>query len=285
MLFACEKPRKAGHLERSPPQIAMLALVFIVIVVALATWAGWTLWRSLLLHANFTVGNSSRKFIQRQVRYQASFLLLALVVAVVASALAAQGTAQVFGIGTLNSPVQAEAFGFVHTSASWLQVGSLLTLGFGLATGVLVSASLRGVANWPEFLRTFGWRIIVLSAANALSEELIYRGAIVAAAQGRLEPSQTALLSAVLFALAHVRGQAAGMAVVAGSAVVGWFLAHAVLQTHGLFWAWCAHFTQDVVIFAGFIARTVNPLLSTDAPQNGAPVASAERQASSAYRK
>jgi membrane protease YdiL (CAAX protease family) len=156
--------------------------------------------------------------------------------------------------------------------ASWLQLGSLLTLGFGLATLALVSASLRGITNWPEFLRRFGLWVIVLSAVNALSEELIYRGAIVAVARGLLEPSQIALLSAMLFALAHIRGQASGIAVVAGSAVVGWCLAHAVLQTHGLFWAWCAHFVQDIAIFLAFIAAMANPPLNMDAPTSGAPV-------------
>lgn len=236
----------------------MLAIAFIVVAIALVTWVGWELWRSPLLHTECIADSPSRQFIRRQVGYQASFLSLALVVATLANALAAKGAGQVFAIGALDSSANVEAFGVVHMAgASWLHAGFLLTLGFAFATCVLVSASLQGVANWPQFIRTYGWWIIVLSGVNALSEELIYRGAVVVVAQGRLEPLQTALLSAILFALAHARGQAGGAAVVAGSAVVGWFLAHAVLQTHGLFWAWCAHFVQDVIIFAGLIARTV----------------------------
>jgi membrane protease YdiL (CAAX protease family) len=231
-----------------------------------------TLAFSVATHSSADEGKP-RGFIQKQVRYQTSFFVLAVVVAVLANSLATQGSGQVFGIGALASPIQAEAFGFTHMDgASWLQLGSLLTLGLGLATLALVSASLRGIANWPEFLRRFGLWVIVLSAINALSEELLYRGAIVAVARGLLEPTQIALLSAVLFALAHVRGQASGIAVVAGSAVVGWCLAHAVLQTHGLFWAWCAHFIQDIVIFFAFIAATANPPLNMDAPQSGASV-------------
>ena len=251
----------------------MIALVLTVIAIALATWAGWVLWNSPLQLTRSAAECQSRQFIRKQVRYQVSFLMLASVVAVFAILLATQGGRQVFGIGTLASPIQSEIFGFAYMpGASWLQLGSLLILGFGLATMALFSASLRGIANWPEFFRRFGWWVAVLSAANALSEELIYRGALVAVAWGLLEPSQIALLSAVVFALAHIRGQAAGIAVVAGSAVVGWSLAHAVLQTHGLFWAWCVHFTQDVIIFAGFIANTANLPLNSDAPQSGAPV-------------
>ncbi len=251
----------------------MIALILIVTAVSLATWAGWALWRSPLLLTQNADEGQPRGFFQKQVRYQTSFFVLAVVVAVLANSLATQGSGQVFGIGVLASPAQTEAFGFAQMDgASWLLLGSLLTLGFGLATWALVFASLRGIANWPEFLNRFGLWIIVLAAVNALSEELIYRGAIIAVAQGLLEPTQIALLSAALFALAHVRGQASGIAVVAGSAVVGWCLAHAVLQTHGLFWAWCVHFMQDVIIFCAFIAATANPPLNMDAPKSGAPV-------------
>jgi len=187
-------------------------------------------------------------------------LVLASLVTVFAGFLTVQGGWKLFGLGLISAPVQAEVLGLAHIADfSWLQLGCMLTLGFALATYVLVSTSLRGVANWVEFIRKFGLWIIVLAAVNALSEELIYRGAVVSVAEGRLGSSDIALLSAVLFALAHIRGQAAGIAVIAGSAVVGWCLAHAVLQTHGLFVAWCVHFAQDMVIFAGFIAMTEQP--------------------------
>lgn len=245
----------------------MLTLFVIVSAISLATYAGWTLWRSPLLSPQSANEGHPRGFIQKQIRYQASFFVLVVVVVQLAISLAFEGSGQVFGIGAIASPVQTEALGIANVNGlSWLQLGTLLTLGFGLATMVLVSASLRGIANWAEFLRSFGVWIIVLSAVNALSEELLYRGALVAVAQEILEPAQIALLSAVLFALAHVRGQTSGIAVVAGSAVVGWCLAHTVLQTHGLFWAWCAHFVQDAIIFTAFIAATINPPHNMDAP-------------------
>lgn len=243
----------------------MLALIVIVIVIALVTWAGWVLWRSPILFTESAVECRSRSFIQKQVRYQASFLALALLVTVFAGFLTIPMGWKLFGIGLISAPVQADILGLAHVvDFSWLQLGCMLTLGFGLATYVLVSTSLRGVVNWVEFIRKFGGWIIVLAAVNALSEELIFRGAVVSVAEGRLGSSDIALLSAVLFALAHIRGQAAGIAVIAGSAIVGWCLAHAVLQTHGLFVAWCAHFAQDVVIFAGFIATTGQPPINIE---------------------
>lgn len=244
----------------------MLSLIIIVIAVLLATWAGWVLWRFIASGTTSSVDD----FVQKQTKYQAAFLSLALVVSVLSYAISAQVAGQVFGIGSLSSEVHAEAFGFAHAAmSSWLQFGVLLTLGFGLATYALCSSAFRGIDNWSVFLRRFGGWVVALAAVNALSEELIYRGAIVAAAEGQLYPWQTALLSAVLFSIAHVRGQANGAIVVIGSAVVGWFLAQSVIQTHGLFWAWCMHFVQDIVIFAAFIAEVANPAFKRDSPRSG----------------
>ncbi|MDX8399210.1 MAG: CPBP family intramembrane glutamic endopeptidase [Gallionellaceae bacterium] len=236
----------------------MLSLIIIVIAVLLATWAAWVLWRSIASGSTSSVED----FIQKQTKYQAAFLSLTLLVSVLSYAVSTQVAGQVFGIGSLNAEVHTEAFGFAHAAmSSWLQFGILLTLGFGLATYALCSSAFSAVANWPVFLRRFGGWVIAFAAVNALSEELIYRGAVVAASEGQLYPWQTALLSAVLFSIAHVRGQANGAFVVIGSAVVAWFLAQSVIQTHGLFWAWCIHFFQDVVIFAAFIANVANPAL------------------------
>lgn len=234
----------------------MLSLIAIVIAALLATWVGWKLWRSIS-PATITTADA---FVLRQLKYQAAFLVVALVVSGLTFAASAQGASKTFGIGALSASVQVEAFGFGHAAlASWMHLGILLTLAFGLATYVLCLPSFRDVASWSIFLRKFGGWVVALAALNALSEELIYRGTIVATAEGLLHPWQTALLSAALFSLAHIRGQANGLVVVAGSAIVGWFLAQSVLQTHGLFWAWCMHFVQDMVIFAAFIATAANP--------------------------
>ena len=163
----------------------MLSLIIIVIAVFLATWAGWALQNSLSPSTSTFVGG----FIQKQSKYQAAFLVVAVLVSVLSYAVSVQGAGQVFGIGALSSQVQVSAFGFGHTMmSSWLQFGILLTLGFGLAAYMLCSSALREINNWPIFLRRFGGWVVIFAAMNALSEELIYRGAVVAAAEGVLYP-------------------------------------------------------------------------------------------------
>lgn len=252
----------------------MLSLFLIIAAVCLATSAAWTLWRYLARHIADAIAESPRGFIQRQVRYQIAFGALAVIVVVLAHPLSTQERTRVFSIGALASPVQMEAFGLPYVDGvSWLQGGCLLTLGFGLATLALVFGSLRNIQNWPVFIGKFGFWVIAISAINALSEELIYRGAIIAVARGVWKPSHVALLSAALFALAHVRGQATGFTVVTGSAVVGWCLAIATMQTHGLFWAWCAHFVQDVVFFLSFLGAMTEAMHRHDTAQNSGAVA------------
>ncbi|KJJ97289.1 hypothetical protein UB44_16680 [Burkholderiaceae bacterium 26] len=252
----------------------MLSLVLIIAAVCLVTSAAWALWRYPARLTEGAAGESPQGFIRRQVRYQIAFGALAAIVVVLAHQLSPPERARMFSIGALASPVQMEAFGLPHVDGvSWVQGGCLLTLGFGLATLALVFGSLRNIQNWPAFFGKFGFWVIAISAVNALSEELIYRGAIIAVARELWEPSQVALLSAVLFALAHVRGQASGFAVVSGSAVVGWCLAMVTMQTHGLFWAWCAHCVQDVVIFLSFLGAMTDAVQRHDTAQSSGPVA------------
>jgi hypothetical protein len=41
--------------------------------------------------------------------------------------------------------------------------------------------------------------------------------------------------------------------------LLGWLLAKSVLETNGIFWAWCIHFLQDIVIFSAFVMAAAKP--------------------------
>jgi len=38
---------------------------------------------------------------------------------------------------------------------------------------------------------------------------------------------------------------------------LGWLLAKSIAETERVFWAWCIHFTQDVIIFTGLFLVTL----------------------------
>lgn len=188
-------------------------------------------------------------------KYQAAFLLIAFTVVATAYAL----SNSFLGLGDINAPFEIGVLNLeVNPLVSWTVVGISLVIAFGIPTYFLVSSSLSKVVHWPSFLSKFGGWILFISALNAFSEELVYRGALITISEQHLTSWQTALLSAVIFSLAHIKGQTNGVLILMGSAIVGWCLAYSVLQTHGLFWAWCIHFTQDIFIFAAFIANMSN---------------------------
>lgn len=128
----------------------MLSLIIIIIAVLLATLTGWALWKSLSSCTTVLCGD----FIKKQSKYQAAFLIVALLVSILSYVVSVPGADQVFGIGALGSEVQVNAFGFSHAAmSSWWQFGILCTLGFGLTTYMLCSSALRRINNWPVFLR------------------------------------------------------------------------------------------------------------------------------------
>lgn len=101
--------------------------------------------------------------------------------------------------------------------------------------------------SWSQLPR-LAPAIVGFAATNALAEELIFRFGIVAPLNGRHSTSTIAFLSAGAFGLAHWRGMPGGAVGVVMSAVLGYFLARATLETYGLGVAWAIHFVLDVLI-------------------------------------
>lgn len=201
-------------------------------------------------------------------KYQVIFLFIAFSVGAMAYAL----SNNFFGLGDINAPLVTGTLHLgIKASVSWLIIGIGLIIAFGVPTYFLVSASLSKIVNWSSFMSKFGGWIILISALNAFSEELIYRGALISVSENNLVTWQIALLSAVIFSLAHIKGQANGTLVLIGSAIIGWCLAYSVLQTHGLFWAWFIHFTQDIFIFSALIAGMANKKLERHIGYAAAP--------------
>jgi membrane protease YdiL (CAAX protease family) len=95
--------------------------------------------------------------------------------------------------------------------------------------------------------------ILIFAAANAYGEELNYRAALLAPLENVLGPSPALLLTALYFGMQHYYGMPYGVLGVLMSALVGWLMGKAMLETRGFFWAWCIHFCMDVAAF-GFIA-------------------------------
>lgn len=98
--------------------------------------------------------------------------------------------------------------------------------------------------------------ILLYATMNAFSEEMSFRAAFLATLPKSMGKSQSLLLTATYFGLAHYWGVPYGPVGVVLAGLLGWLLGKIMLETRGFFWAWFIHFLQDVFIFA-FLAMGI----------------------------
>jgi membrane protease YdiL (CAAX protease family) len=138
----------------------------------------------------------------------------------------------------------------------WSKLGpiSALMLATGVAAFVLVSDSASFGPS--DRLLTALPTVVVLSAVNALSEETAFRAAPLGSLAGVLGRSQSLMLVAAYFGIAHYFGMPSGVLGILMASLFGWWVAKSTIETGGIFWAWAIHLVQDLVIFS-FILWTV----------------------------
>lgn len=100
---------------------------------------------------------------------------------------------------------------------------------------------------------------VPLSLANATSEELIFRVALLQGIPATvpatvLGAGGVAIASGILFGLPHYGGRPGGAVGVVLAGFLGWLACTATLQTGGIGWAWVLHVVLDVVILGVVIA-------------------------------
>lgn len=198
---------------------------------------------------------SNRAFLNAEASYQLSALSVTIILLGVLALLSRSNLRSYFRVGKINAPVEPEpSIGLrPDEDETWLQVGLNFTVIITVVTAgvvwvsqfstVEIGRSLLGLAPW----------VLLFAVINAFVEEVIFRLGVVVPLAGRLPNSHIALVSGAVFGGVHYFGTAPrGIAGLALAGFIGWFLAKAVLETGGLFWAWLIHFVQDVVLF-GFI--------------------------------
>lgn len=157
-------------------------------------------------------------------------------------------------------------WGHTHTSASainWLGInGKTSWRRTGLEMGTVISVAtfvfmFFAVKNkgfsLQAVLDNWYW-ILLFSAFNALTEELIFRFGVVACLSGYAAKSTILWVSALIFGLAHYNGYPNGVIGVAMASFLGWLLARATIETQGLGIAWSIHFVQDVIIIGALFS-------------------------------
>ena len=94
--------------------------------------------------------------------------------------------------------------------------------------------------------------VLLLSALNAVNEEVSYRSGLLAPVYQVIGKGQAMALTAVFFGLAHYGGSGllAELPNMGMIAFLGWWMGKSMIETRGFVWAWFIHFVNDIPVFA-----------------------------------
>lgn len=193
------------------------------------------------LHAN--------AFINTQLKYQTLALLLAMLVLVITLKLSPESKS-LLKIGNLEKlPVKEKWLGISGLS-SWKTNAWQLAIFISLATATFMFFAVQYTSGFSYFQWGFLPIVLLISATNSFSEEIIYRFAINGNLMAINSKGTILLASAVLFGLPHYLGFPSGLLGVIMAGVLGYVLSKATYETQGMGIAWFIHFLQDVIIFS-----------------------------------
>ena len=181
----------------------------------------------------FAVGKRTTSFVQYQI------ITLLATIAISAVALVASPNSSIYKLGDLKAP----ANNFIGAS-----YGAFTLIAFAITTLVVYLQVVRGKEVNKSLLIRFTLIALPLSAMNALTEELIFRAAIMQSMIHVAGPMIVVILSALLFGIPHYFGNPGKLPGVVMATFLGVIAAQSVFDTGGLGWAWIMHFVQDVPI-------------------------------------
>lgn len=230
----------------------MKSLFIILMVVAAALLliaaAGFTKTIQLQLHQDV--------FINKILNYQLFALALALLVSLGVLLLRADAR-QFLSLGKLTTIAEKESWLGTNGKSTWRMNGMQLLFFISLATGIFMFIALKFTNTLTNFQWSFVPFIVLFSFTNALSEELIFRFALVGGLYEQFPKWSILVLSAVLFGLPHYAGWPNGVTGVFMAGVLGYVLCKATVETKGVAVALVIHVFQDLIIFTALFMMNV----------------------------
>lgn len=203
---------------------------------------------NLQLHQNQIINNLAR--------YQLIALITGLLTMTLVIYLFPQSK-QLLRIGQLFVIAEKEKWLGINGKSSWQSNGLQLLFFISLATGVFMFLGVKHTNSQDNFQWWFIPWVLLFSLTNSISEELIFRFALIGGLDQYYSKITIQLLSAVLFGLPHFYGNPGGITGVIMSGLLGYILCKATIETRGLSIAWTIHFIQDLIIFTALMMMTI----------------------------
>lgn len=232
------------------PSIETTQIILALSIVIVAAFTIFKLWR---VAQSIRFAFSQDEFINGHLRYQLSLMLLALIVTWFAYLQNELSFSSFFSVGNFAATSSIASHLGLDFTSNWRTDALVLLFMLTAGTSVFVFMQIRGTQFQYSLLLPYLPWIVILALTNSLSEELIFRLAVVVPLYDIVKPAHIALLSAAIFGLAHFGGMPHGLIGMLMAAILGWFLAIAMMDSHGMGIAWILHMAQDVVIYLGMM--------------------------------
>jgi uncharacterized protein len=198
------------------------------------------------------------EYIKSQSKYQQRLLLAAVFVLCLLQLYAPETLSRFFSIGYLAAPSTKVEWLGIAEGETWLSLGLTLSISITAATFAFVYFQFREkVGKLRHTFSYAGW-ILLFSAGNSFSEEIIFRLGVIVPLYRDVKTSYILLISAVAFGVPHLRGMPNGIIGACMASVLGWILAKSMIETNGFFWAWFIHFLQDIVIYSALVMAALS---------------------------
>ncbi len=154
----------------------------------------------------------------------------------------------------------------IDKNTNWKTLGPIIALAAGtIMLGVLLLTNPFPISSVIKALPLLPL-VLLLSASNALNEEISYRCGLLAPLEPVLGKEQSILLVAVFFGFAHYAGGVplATLPTILMTGFLGWLMGKSLLETRGLTWPWFIHFVNDIPVFAFLALGYVNSIAASN---------------------
>ncbi|MBM3308422.1 MAG: CPBP family intramembrane metalloprotease [Candidatus Eisenbacteria bacterium] len=155
--------------------------------------------------------------------------------------------------GRLDAPVGPIRWLGIRGGESWRALGWIFGGAAGLAVLVPTVIGIAPTRDMVVRALPLVPAAVLFAAINAFTEETYFRASILSTLHDVIGETQTLLIAAVFFGLAHwLHGSPPGPAGSLMTGFLAWLIGRSMLETRGMLWPWFIHFVPDVVIFVSY---------------------------------
>ena len=229
----------------------------VVTAIAVVFFASVSIFKLNYIAAKIDIKISNNSYLNNHAKYQILLVSLSVIVLLFLYFQSPNNLKLFLSFGNISASVGPVEWCGIGEGKTWIFAGLYLCVLITLGTFSFVYFQFRKQKIKAQEIFPYITWIVLFSLSNSFSEEMIYRLGIIVPLYNVIGAEEIILLSAVIFGLVHFGGMPHGLIGMFMAGFLGWFLAKAVVETHGIFWAWFIHFIQDVVIYIGFIVHNI----------------------------